>query len=107
MPERDYRSVGGLSKVVERQVRNWELARSQKIDNGSARTQEVEDFVTIANICGAGGNEVAAMLSEKLNWPLFDRQILSVMAGDDDVRARLYETMDERDLGWIENTFRS
>ncbi|UCD29428.1 MAG: cytidylate kinase-like family protein, partial [Planctomycetota bacterium] len=48
-----------------------------------------------------------AMLSEKLNWPLFDRQILSVMAGDDEVRARLYETMDERDLGWIENTFRS
>jgi cytidylate kinase len=50
---------------------------------------------------------VVARLAEKLDWPAFHREILTELAGDDAVRARLYRSMDERDLGWFENTFRS
>jgi len=107
MPNRDSHISGGLDKIVERQIRNWEIARAQKHAAEAKGSGEVEDFVTIANICGAGGSEVARLLAEKLGWPLFDRQILTAMAGDDQVRAKVYQTMDERDLGWVESTFRS
>ena len=107
MPKRNQHMSSGLEKIVERQIRNWEIARAQKIDTSVCEAQEVYEFVTIANICGAGGSDVAALLAEELNWPVFDRQILTAMAGDDQVKARIYETMDERDLGWVENTFRS
>lgn len=69
--------------------------------------QEFAPFVTIANICGAGGREVAQALSERLGWPVFDREILTLMARDDDVRESLYRSMDERDLNWFENVFRT
>lgn len=93
---------GGIARVVERQMRNWELARSQQGEAPGAKTAEVEHFVTISRVVGAGGDEVARRLAEKLGWPLFDREILQTMAGDDQVRARLYAAMDERDQGWLE-----
>jgi cytidylate kinase len=96
----------GLARLIEKQMRNWELSRSQRLEHGGSSKEQVAHFITIANICGAGGNEIARRLSETLGWSLFDREILSTMAGDDEVRTRLYRSMDERDLGWFESTFR-
>lgn len=96
-----------LARIIEKQVRNWELARAQHPETLPAPGEQVAQFVTIANIVGAGGNEVANTLSELLGWPLFDRQILTAMAGDDEVRARLYRSLDERSPGWFESIFRS
>lgn len=94
-------------KVVERQMRNWELARAQHHDPTMAAIDQVADFITIANDVGGGGGEIGTLLGERLGWPVFDRQLVTAMAGDDDLRARLYRNMDERDLGWLEEMFRS
>lgn len=102
-PQRDRE----LARVVEKQMRNWEIARDQRIEVSAPKRAEVRDFVTIGNIVGAGGREVSALLAAELSWPIFGRQILTAMAGDDQVRARIYKSMDERDLGWFENIFRS
>jgi cytidylate kinase len=88
-------------------MRNWELGRAQRPDVFIPHRQDVAQFVTIANICGAGGNEVSQMLSERLGWPVFDREILTLMARDDGVRESLYRSMDERDLNWFESIFRT
>jgi cytidylate kinase len=100
-----------LSRLVEAQMRNWELAaRVQRAAlqkaPGSEEDKPVMDFVAISRWVGAGGYEVAGLLGEKLGWPVFDKQILRAMAGDDQVRARLYESMDERDEGWLEGVMR-
>lgn len=107
MLTRPITEMSGLSRVIEKQMRNWELGRAQRPDIFIPRRQEFAQFVTIANICGAGGNEVAQMLSERLGWPVFDREILTLMARDDGVRESLYRSMDERDLNWFENVFRT
>lgn len=98
-----------LSRIVQRNLTNWELAREVR-----RRTRAVPppverpvcDFVAISRLAGAGGHEVAEKLAGHLGWPLFDNEILHAMAGDDTVRQRLYESMDERDLGWCEETLR-
>ena len=98
---------GDLAKIVEKQMRNWELSRSQRHEpKPTESAREVEDFVTISRMVGAGGRQTAMQLGERLDWPVFDREILQTMAGDDQVRTRLYEWLDERDLGWIEDTLR-
>lgn len=102
------RPAGGrsdLAKLVEKQMRNWELSRSQRHEpQPSEPARQVEDFVTVSRMVGAGGRQTATQLGERLGWPVFDREILQTMAGDDQVRTRLYEWLDERDLGWIEDT---
>jgi len=97
---------GGMSQVVERQMRNWELAKNQRLQTPSRRN-EVEDFICVSRMVGAGGSDVAAMLGQRLGWPVFDRQILDVMAGDDQLRRQIYVSMDERDLTWFEDAMRT
>jgi len=98
---------GAIAKAVERQVRNWELARAQRLEVPAPKRAEVEDFIAVSRDVGAGGNEITALLSERLHWPVFDKEILDAMAGDDLLRRQVYDAMDERDMGWFEEAVRS
>lgn len=95
-----------LDKMVERQMRNWERARSQRLHVPASRRPEVADFIVISREVGAGASEVASFLAGRLNWPKFDKEILRAMTGDDTTRHRVYESMDERDLEWWEEALR-
>lgn len=100
--------VGTVSKkILERQMRNWELARSQRYKAPEVRRPPVEDFVCLSRQVGVDGRSVARLLAEKLGWPFFDKEILELMAGDDFYRKQIYSSMDERDLGWAEEVLRS
>jgi len=99
-----------LSRIVQRSLRNWELGREVRRRQTAApppAERAVADFVAVSRLAGAGGREVAEKLAASLGWPLFDHELLEAMAGDDAVRRRLYESMDEHDLGWCEETVRS
>ena len=107
MPSRNPSQKPDIARLIEKQMRNWELSRSQQPAAAQAPpAQQVEDFVTVSRMVGAGGRQVAAELGERLQWPVFDKEILQTMAGDDHVRTRLYEALDERDIGWLEHTLR-
>ncbi len=90
-----------LSRLVEKQMRNWELAKGQHPDESVPHENVVHQFITISRQAGSGGGEVAARVGQKLSWPVFDRNILQIMAEDDAVRKNLYESLDENDLNWI------
>ncbi len=97
-----------VAKLVERQMRNWELARSQRpAEPRPPKRPEVEDFVCLSRMVGIDTGELAAELGRRLGWPVFDKELLEAMAGDDFTRRQLYATMDERDLGWTEEVVRS
>jgi cytidylate kinase len=96
-----------IAHIVERQMRNWELARSQHVQPAQPQSADhVSDFITVSRMVGAGGTDIACALGERLRWPVFDREILQVMAGDDAVRAKLYERMSAADMSWVEETLR-
>lgn len=107
MSERTLHHDPHLSRVVERQMRNWEISRSQSEKCAKKGVRPVCDFITMANNIGGGGGEIGARVAERLGWPIFDRDLLRSMAADDEVRIRLFRNMDERDAGWIEETFRT
>ena len=96
------------AKLVEKQMRNWEITRQQRLDveKEVRHERQVADFITVSRAVGSTGTQVAQQLAERLGWPLFDKEILQHMAGDDHVRARLYEDMDERDTNWLESALR-
>ncbi len=107
MPTTPPSGKSDLAKIVEKQMRNWELARAQRIPpRPDAEPAEVAEFVTISRAVGSGGSQVATLLGKQLGWPVFDREILQTMAGDDQVRSRLYEHLDERDTTWLEEAMR-
>lgn len=96
----------GLAVLVERQMRNWELARSQRLATPDHRRQEVEDFICVSRMVGLDARPVSGVLGQRLGWPVFGREILDAMAGDDTIRRQIYASMDERDLSWWERVIR-
>lgn len=94
-------SPGDMRRVVERQLTNWEIAKTQRFDN-AGRPTDVHHFVCIARQVGAGGREIAQLLGQKTGWSVFDRELLHTMAEDDETRERLYERLDEHDMNWLE-----
>jgi len=96
-----------IEKAVDRQLRNWEMQRTRRSHVDKPRRPEVEDFITVSREVGAGASEIAAALAARLKWPRFDKEILQAMAGDDVTRHKVYESLDEYDLSWWEEAFRS
>lgn len=96
-----------IARLVEKQLRNWELGRQQRVGAEVAEPQQADDFVCISRQVGTHGEEVAERVGKALDWPVFGRQVLEAMAGDDEQRRRVYASMDERELSWWEDTLRS
>jgi cytidylate kinase len=96
-----------IGKLVERQMRNWELARSQRATQDSPTTEKVADFICLSREVGVGANRIGALLGERLGWPVFEKEILHHMAGDDGQREQIFASMDERDVSWCEEVLRS
>lgn len=96
-----------MGSIVEQQMRNWELARSQHRDDGQEPPPENTDFICITREFGTNADQIAALVSEKLGWPFFDREIIHAMAGNDRFRELVYASMDEREIGYFEELLHS
>lgn len=96
-----------LARVVERQMRNWEIERAQRRGTMETVATPITSFVTVSRAPGVVSEGVCRLLGERLGWPVFDRELLQTMAGDDDLRQRVYRSMDERQLSWVEEVARS
>jgi len=97
-----------IARAVEKQMRNWELTRSQRLPEPKRKKKrQVEDFICISRMTGLGVEKVTGELGKRLGWPVFAKEILDAMAGDDFLRRQIYSTMDERDMGWTEEVLRS
>jgi len=97
----------GIKELVERQMRNWELVQTHTSSDEPETHKQVEDFVCISRDVGAGASRIGVMLGERLDWPVFDKEILHVMAGDEAIREQINGSMDDGDRSWCEAALRS
>ncbi|NLX04230.1 MAG: cytidylate kinase-like family protein [Phycisphaerae bacterium] len=94
----------GISALVERQMRAWELARERSRKEGEAPcAKPVKFYIAISRECGASDDAIVPLVVERTGFQKFDKEILNYMAGEDDIRHKLYETLDDRTVGWIED----
>jgi cytidylate kinase len=60
-------------------------------------------FVTIARDVGSEGDEVASGLAQRLQWHVFDKEIVDSIAEDSHVRQGLVRELDERSQGLVQD----
>ncbi len=58
-----------IADLVERQMRNWELARRQRLAVAAPATKQVEDFVCVSRQVGVDDKEVAGRPDSISNRP--------------------------------------
>lgn len=92
-------------RAIQQHMQNWRLTPTMEPEPLVYDPRKVADFVTISEQVGSGGGEIGVLLAKKLDWPIFDKEILNVMAGEDEHRRRMYQAVDEREIGWYEETF--
>jgi hypothetical protein len=71
----------GIDGMVERQLRNWELARAQRLNIPVGQRPEVADFIAITRAVGAGASKIASLVAARSSWSKFDKEILRAMPG--------------------------
>jgi cytidylate kinase len=87
-----------LEKLIDEQVKKWEMIRSEKKAEEAGVT-----VITVSREPGSGGRIVAQKLAESLNFDLFHQEIIHEMAKSSHASGRLLETLDEKALSILED----
>src|SRR5690242_802733 len=70
---------------------------------GSPSAPKATPFtIALSREAGALGTSVAQELSKRLNWPVYDHELLEALAKDLGVRTRLLEQADEKPASWLQ-----
>jgi len=94
----------GISALVEKQMRNWGLANEQQKRGAKSigTTEDLKFYLAISRECGCDGEQIADAIAKRTGFQKFDQEILNYMVKREDVRRKLYETIDDRTMTWIE-----
>lgn len=89
--------------LLEKAARRYEAEiAARKEQQGADKPGRV---ITISRMFGAGGISVSNLLGEILRWPIWDREVLNVLASTSHGRyqGRMFEALDEKTQGVIES----
>jgi cytidylate kinase len=84
-------------QIIEDQFKKWKAQKYEDKEPGLKRV------ICISREPGSGGEIIAKILSENLDFDLFHREVMHEMAESANVSATLFETLDERGLNTLEN----
>lgn len=100
-----------LDKIVGRHLQIWETRkqvnqrREQEAESGLER---LGPYVSISRLPYSRGDEVARRCAERLDWLLFDREIVDHIARDAKILGKFVNSLDERCRhamdDWIQTT---
>jgi cytidylate kinase len=93
----------GISELVERQVTKWEAGETREKKGAAQAPDKVKFYIAISRECGCNAEKIAKALEERTGFQEYDHEILDYIAKNDDVRRKLFETIDDRTMGWIES----
>jgi cytidylate kinase len=99
-----------LAAAIERQMQNWSLLR--EIQDRAGRRLRVEQpagaalrYVTISRETGAGGGEIARLVSARLGWQVFDKNLLDQVAERFHESRLMLDLVDETPSNWAYDVF--
>jgi cytidylate kinase len=90
--------------LIERQMLLSQVRDKAGRDPSEAVSSPGCRFLTIARTMGSLGDEVAAELAERLQWHMFDREIVDAIALNSHVRRDRVHDLDERSQSLIYDT---
>jgi cytidylate kinase len=86
-----------VEMMVEQQARRWQLRRVDEEQQQRRRG----GVIAVSRLEGAGGDEVARVLAQRLGYDLFDREIIHQIAENVHLSERVVMALDEKDRGLL------
>ncbi len=91
-----------MDRMLSEQIGRWSM--QQKSERPSRPYRPV---ITISRSYGAGGAELALFLGERIDFPVWDRELVRAIAEERGGDERLMATLDERRRSQVDETVRS
>jgi cytidylate kinase len=95
------RSVDALSSLFGR------LEADLKGPAGSAAAASPAVTIAFSREAGSGGAAIAQEVGRLLDWPVYDNELLTRIADEKGLSARMIEHLDERYVSWLEQALHS
>jgi hypothetical protein len=100
------REEPGIIAAAERQMHAW--AMTHEIEDRSAHdeaehsaSQRDLSFVAISREAGAGGGEIGQAVGGRLEWPVFDKNLLDCIADRFHLPRMMLDLVDETHANWV------
>lgn len=97
----DERVVDQRVELMKRHWRNLPTASERPASAAKTRPQVT---IAISRQRGALGSEIGAEVGKLLDWPVYDRKLVDLVAERSALRAELLESIDEHDRPWLIET---
>lgn len=98
-----------IAEAAEQQMRRWLLREGIK---ERLEHEEVEEFsrtihpyISISRESGAGGDEIATLVGEKLGWNVLSKELLTFMSERYCLPRDMLEFLDETTANWMHEYF--
>ena len=98
-------NFGGLevtAEAAERQLKKWSVLQQAARNKKNVAPAWTYRFITIARDRGSLGDDVALELSKRLQWHIFDKEIVTYIAKDSHVRESLVRQYEEHSENLVE-----
>ncbi|HEY3352454.1 MAG TPA: cytidylate kinase-like family protein [Polyangia bacterium] len=92
-----------ILRVIDTQINRWRAEQRQRESEPTEAPASLPDAVCISNSFGAQGAVVAALVGERLQLPVYDREIVAHIAQTAHVHVETVETLDQRALSRIDD----
>jgi len=97
-----------LERLLDRQAALWEMRRRLSKEGGAAAREKMAHlaegpWVSISKQVGCQGMELARLVAGRLDWQVFDKQILEAIARETHTRERILSRLDGRAVGVLED----
>jgi hypothetical protein len=96
--------VGSPHSLVRALLRRNAQGLKEAADATPVRQPLPAFTIAFSREAGTRAVDIAHELGVRLNWPVFDRELVGRIADDLGLRAELLEEVDEKQVSWIEET---
>jgi Cytidylate kinase-like family len=90
-----------LAEALAKTHQHWESRRLAEFESGGERPCQPALTIAISREAGANAGLIARAIGERLGWPIYDRELVQLVADGMKVRASLLDDLDERRSNWI------
>lgn len=90
-----------LGESFQKARHHWRRHSTAELKVAPAQKPVPNVTVAISREEGSRGAEIARELGKRLDWPVYDRELITKIAEESGIREELLTTVDEKDTGWL------
>ncbi|MGQ9505444.1 MAG: cytidylate kinase-like family protein [Thermogutta sp.] len=99
-----------IAAAAEKEMQKWATAqqiaeRIIRFDAAHGQEKKFGPYITISRQAGAGAEEVARAVGERLGWEVVDKNVLDAIAKSFCLERSQLENLDESSGNWVRDTF--